>query len=124
MRGKAPHPSNYHGNQEVPHTNSKKEKRITIRLSPEEYDRMEGKANKAGLAVGTYVRAAALHHKITVVDGLQDCTAQLKAIGRNLNQLTTLANMGKLSAVHLDETVTALREIYERLAQLSSQEKR
>ena len=85
---------------------------------------MEGKANKAGLAVGTYVRSAALHHKITVVDGLQDCTAQLKAIGRNLNQLTTLANMGQVSAVRLDETAAALREIYESLAQLSGQEVR
>ena len=46
---------------------------------------------------------------------------QLRAIGTNLNRLTTLANMGKIQAVYLDQTVdelakvsAALREIQER----------
>ena len=100
----------------------KKELRITFRVSEEEYRRLSSKAEKAGMPVGSYVRAAALRHRITVVDGLRDCTAELKAIGRNLNQLVTLANMGKVQQVFLSETLNALRQIYDKLDTLSSRE--
>ena len=36
----------------------------------------------------------------------------MKAIGRNLNQLTTLANMGKVDAVYLADTKAQLSDIY------------
>ena len=36
-----------------------------------------------------------------VIDGLPEVVKQQKAIGRNLNQLATLANMGRVQVVYL-----------------------
>ena len=40
---------------------------------------------------------------ITIVDGLPEILKEVKAIGRNLNQLTTLCNMGKIICPELFE---------------------
>ena len=56
--------------------------------------------------------------EIIVVDGMQEFISELKAIGRNLNQLTTLANMGKVDAVYLAETKAQLSGIYDKLSAL------
>ena len=39
------------------------------------------------------------------MDGLDDLLSELKAQGRNLNQLTTLANMGRISVLRGDDLV-------------------
>ena len=44
---------------------------------------------------------------------------ELKAQGRNLNQLTTLANMGRLRAVQLDALIDRYTELCEQLSDLS-----
>ncbi len=38
--------------------------------------------------------------------------SELKAIGRNLNQLTVLSHQGKISAVNLTEAVSTLQKVY------------
>lgn len=43
---------------------------------------------------------------------LQPVLSELKAIGRNLNQLTVLAHKSKISAVNLSEAVSTLQKIY------------
>ncbi len=43
---------------------------------------------------------------------LQPVLSELKAIGRNLNQLTVLAHQSKISAVNLSEAVSTLQKIY------------
>ncbi len=43
---------------------------------------------------------------------LKPVLTELKAIGRNLNQLTILSHQGKISAVNLSETVSTLQKIY------------
>ena len=50
-----------------------------------------------------FILSAALDKPIIIVDGLEKSLAELKAIGRNLNQLTTLCNMGKIQALELAE---------------------
>ena len=55
--------------------------------------------------VGAYVRAAALRHKVVVVEGLEEITHELKGVGRNINQLVVLCNMGRIKEVHLDDDV-------------------
>lgn len=54
-----------------------------------------------------YVTACRLGKKIVVIDGLDEVIHQQKAIGRNLNQLTTLANMGKVKTIYLKELTDA-----------------
>ena len=50
----------------------KKEVRITLRLTQEQYDSIAAKAETAQMPVGAYVRAAALRHRVVVIDGLKE----------------------------------------------------
>lgn len=100
-----------------------KDKRITFRVSPEEHQIIASKASTAQMTVGTYVRAAALKHKIVRVEGLKDVAHELKAIGRNINQITTLANMGQVNTVDLSRLTEQMNNIYEQINALMSMEK-
>ena len=67
-----------------------------------------------------YVIACCLGKRIVILDGLKEVLRQQKAIGNNLNQLTVLANTGKVQFANLDSAVqefakinTALRELQE-----------
>ena len=75
------------------------------------------------MTVGTYVRAAVLKHKIIRVEGLKEIVHEMKAIGRNLNQLTTLANMGQVDVVDLSRLTEQMNGIYEQINALISMEK-
>ena len=55
----------------------KKEVRITLRLTQEQYDSIAAKAEAAQMPVGAYVRAAALRHRVVVIDGLKEITREL-----------------------------------------------
>jgi hypothetical protein len=45
--------------------------------------------------------------------------SQVKAVGRNLNQLTILCNMGKLQVINLNEFEETLADIYSELRKLT-----
>ena len=105
-------------------SNEKKEYRITIRLSPEELNSIEAKAETAHMALSTYIRACALRHKVVVVEGVKECNSELKAIGRNLNQLTVLAHEGRIQLVNLDSVESALEQNYIGIQQLAELERR
>ena len=104
--------------------NEKKESRITVRLSPEELNSIEAKAETAHMALSTYIRACALRHKVVVVEGVKECNSELKAIGRNLNQLTVLAHEGRIQLVNLDSVESALEQNYIGIQQLAELERR
>ena len=101
-----------------------KDIRITFRVTPQEYETIKAKADQAHMSVSAYVRAAALRHKVVVVDGLKEHTHELKGIGRSLNQLTILAHEGRISAVDLDSVFSALEKNYIGLCKLADQERR
>ena len=48
-----------------------------------------------------------------VIDGLKDVLKELKSIGRNLNQLVTLAHMGRVTVIDLESVRQALSELSE-----------
>lgn len=100
-----------------------KDIRLTIRLTPEQYDSIRTRAETAQMTPSAYVRAAAMRHKVVVVDGLKEMTHELKGLGRNLNQLVVLANMGRIKEVHLGETFETLAKVYLKLQELAAQEK-
>ena len=52
-----------------------------------------------------------LTKEIVIIDGLDEVIRQQKGIGRNLNQLTTLANMGKVNTVYLQELADAYAQV-------------
>ena len=75
------------------------------------------------MPVGAYVRAAALRHRVVVIDGLKEITHELKGIGRSINQLVVLCNMGRIKEVHLDDAWQALSQVYLKLRELAEQER-
>ncbi len=101
-----------------------KDIRITFRVTPEEYETIKAKADQAHMSVSAYVRAAALRHKVVVVDGLREYTRELKGVGRSLNQLAILAHEGRISTVNLDSTCAALEKNYIGLCTLAGREQR
>ena len=102
----------------------KKTEIITLRVTSKTKDRIRAKAQELGLTVTDYLCLCGLGKKIGRVDGLDQVLSELKAQGRNLNQLTTLANMGKIQEVRLGETMEALGRIYHQLRELTEQEHR
>ncbi len=86
---------------------------MSIRISEENLEKIRRKADQAKLSLTDYVTQCCLGKQITLIEGLDEVVRQQKAIGRNLNQLTTLANMGRISSVYL-------KDISEEYAQVSS----
>ena len=81
-------------------------------------DRIRAKAQELGLTVTDYLCLCGLGKKIVRVDGLDQVLSELKAQGRNLNQLTTLANMGKITVVYGDRLAEGYGQVSEQLRQL------
>ena len=96
----------------------KKTEIITLRVTPRTKDRIRTKAQELGLTVTDYLCLCGLGKKIIRVEGLDKVLSELKAQGRNLNQLTTLANMGKITVVHEDRLAERYGQISEQLRQL------
>ena len=84
---------------------------MSIRISKENLALIHKKATKAKLNFTDYVTRACLGKQIVVIDGLEEIIREQKAIGRNLNQITLFANMGRVDAVNL----TALTKRYSEL---------
>ena len=95
-----------------------KDKFETFRASEKERQELKLRAKKAKMSKSDYIRYCIFDKEITVINGLDDFSKQLKAIGNNLNQLTTRANMGHFEAVNLAETKEQLGAIYDLLTSL------
>ena len=91
---------------------------ITARMTPADKKAITQRAKAAGMTVTDYLTTCALGKKIVQVNGLDDLLSELKAQGRNLNQLTTLANMGRLSVPRGDELIREYTRLCDTLGAL------
>ena len=96
----------------------KKSEIITLRVTPRTKKTIQELAQAAGLTVTDYLCYSGLGKEIVQVEGLEQVLSELKAQGRNLNQLTTLANMGRVTAVKGDALAENYGKIYEQLREL------
>ena len=96
----------------------KKTKIVTLRVTPQVKERIRAKAQELHLTVTDYLCLCGLGKRIVRVDGLDQVLSELKAQGRNLNQLTTLANMGKITLVYGDRLAESYGQVSEQLRQL------
>ena len=96
----------------------KKSEIITLRVTPHTKETIQERAKAAGLTVTDYLCYSGLGKEIVRVEGLEQVLSELKAQGRNLNQLTTLANMGRVSVVKGDALAENYGKIYEQLREL------
>ena len=97
----------------------KKSKLLNFRLSEKEMERIRAKAEKANLTVSAYILSSALDKPIVVIDGLPDAVKELRRIGSNVNQLTTLVNMDKIRCVELGSVKEELTRIWQSLNSLT-----
>ena len=96
----------------------KKTEIITLRVTPRIKKAIQERAKAAGLTVTDYLCYSGLGKEIVRVEGLEQVLSELKAQGRNLNQLTTLANMGRVTVVKGDVLAENYEKIYEQLREL------
>ena len=96
----------------------KKSEIITLRVTPRTKETIRERAKAAGLTVTDYLCYSGLAKEIVRVEGLEQMLSELKAQGRNLNQLTTLANMERVSVVKGDALAENYGKIYEQLREL------
>lgn len=88
---------------------------VAMRFFENDYDAIKKKADKANLNFTEFVTKSALDKPIIIIDGLGDVLRKQKAIERNLNQLTTLCNMGKIDCPDLSEMINQYSAVYERI---------
>ena len=91
---------------------------MTFRVNDKERQIIEDKAFTKYETLAPYLRDAALEKDIFVIPGLTGIDEELGAIGNNLNQLTRLANMGRIDCVDLTETRKEVARIWQLLNSL------
>ena len=90
----------------------KQTKRVTIRLTPKEYNTLMWKRiEAAGVTWREFIFKMCTEGKIVSNDALRELNKELRYQGNNLNQITRLAHQGQDNVVDLTE----LRKLYERM---------
>lgn len=92
--------------------------RINIRLTKQEKELIERKANKCKMTITRFILTSCMKDKIVIIDGLYKIDAELRRIGNNINQLTRLANENIIQEVNLKEVRQEVNEIWQLLKQL------
>lgn len=88
-------------------------------MTPQEKSAIINKAKRTGRTTAEFMIDTALNRKIIVIDGLTEMIRELKALGRNLNQLTVLSNLVKVQVVKLDKFEEILADIHSELRKLT-----
>ena len=88
---------------------------IAFRVTPAEAKKIREKVRQSGLSQQEYLLQASLKQPILVIHELKPILTELRAWGRNLNQLTILAHTGHIQTVYLNELTEALGKTYEAL---------
>ena len=99
----------------------KKDIKFSTRMASEDREQIKELAKQANMSMSNYVTSCCLGQQIVIIEGLKEVLKELKAIGNNLNQMVTLAHIGKVTVINLGEVRllladirTTIREIAER----------
>lgn len=92
--------------------------KMSIRISKEDLEKIKKLVKASGKTFTDYVTDCCLKKKIIRIDGLEDVVRQQKAMGNNLNQLVRLCHEGRISVVHLQETLQEFQKINDHLSHL------
>ena len=102
----------------------KKDTTFSIRISSDDLATIRQKAKDARLSQSEYVTRCCLGRQIIVTDSLKEVLQQQRAIGNNLNRLTVLANMGRITTADLDRTAQELAAISSTLRDIQERARR
>lgn len=95
-----------------------KDKKMSVRISSTDLENIKIKAKKAKLTLTEYVTKCCLDKEIIIINGLNEVIKQQKAVGKNLNQLTLLANMNRVNVINLAEATEQFSKINESLHEI------
>lgn len=95
----------------------------TVRMTPKVKAQLQERAQDAHMTLTDYLCICGLGKEIVRVDGLDEVLSELKSQGRNLNQLTTLANMGRITVLRSDELIDRYTDLCQKLARISREVK-
>ena len=85
---------------------------ITNRVSEKEKRKLIEKSKIAKLSLSEYLIEQGLDKDIVIVDGLNEVVAELRRIENNINQLTYLANSGRIYTVDLSEVKQEIGKVW------------
>ena len=102
----------------------RKDTTFSIRIASDDLATIKQRAKQARMSQGEYVTHCCLGRQIVVMDGLKEVLQQQRAIGNNLNRLTVLANMGRITMVDLEQTAQELANISAALRDIQEQGRR
>lgn len=89
----------------------KKDIKFSTRMAFQDRESIKELAKRSGMSMSDYVTACCLGKQVVVIDGLKEVLKELKSIGRNLNQLVTLAHMGRVTVVNLEGVYRSFSEL-------------
>ena len=90
----------------------KKDKIITIRVNEKEKKKLIEKSKIAKLSLSEYLIEQGLDKEIVIIDGLNEVVTELRRIGNNINQLTYLANSGRIYTADLSEVKQEIVKVW------------
>ncbi len=99
----------------------KKTEIVTARMTPKVKEQLRQKAQDANMTLTEYLIICGLGQKIVRLEGLDTVLSELKAQGRNLNQLTTLANMGRITVLRSDELINGYSDLCAAISRLTKE---
>ena len=102
----------------------KKDATFSIRIASGDLAAIKQRAKQARMSQGEYVTRCCLGQQIVIMDGLKEVLQQQRAIGNNLNRLTILANLGRITTVNLERTARELVDIGATLRDIQKQGRR
>lgn len=97
---------------------------IKARLTPTELKYVEDKIKDINYTMSDFIRGAVLDKEINIIEGIDELAKQLKAVGRNLNQLTMLAHKGIVKDPNIEKVDKKLDDIWTILNILISKNRR
>lgn len=93
-------------------------KKMTFRLTAEEYEMIKAKVQQAGISQQQYLLRTALEKEIICIKEFQALMFQIKKIGVNVNQIARHSNeTGVISNTDLLEVKEELNQIWQLLRQ-------
>ena len=98
----------------------KKDKIITIRVNERDKKKLIEKSKIAKLSLSEYLIKQGLDKEIVMVDGLNEVVSELRRIENNINQLTYLANSGRIYTVDLSEVKQEIGKVWNAINELQN----
>jgi hypothetical protein len=85
-------------------------KKVTIRLTSEDYDRFINKVIISGYNQSVYARNALLGDKVTIIakDNIKELLRQINMMGNNINQLAYRVNLDNINGKTSNDTYKSI----------------